>query len=265
MRVRLIPIKIKSMRKILPLVLLLFYSIPSFAIEDESSMFLEDPNQEETQYFSNPVDQGESLDAYSEQTSNVMSRDQYHQAEELNYDPRVPLFHQLPSTFGLEFNSSYTPFSLSSPGKSINVAGEFQFVYLQKKHQGVLGVGPVLSYFPVKPESTRSNPTRILGLGASLRYQLKYWVEQPFVPSIGYAAQVISYQSGVPTQFLLHTVSLGGALLLNFIDRSGAAAFYSEYRVLRSYLVAEMKILKGGDSALSLSQNAFFFGLRFEY
>ena len=53
--------------------------------------------------------------------------------------------------------------------------------------------------------------------------------------------------------------------LLNFIDRPGAAYFYSNSGVLRSYLVGEVRMLSGDAAGISVSGSSIFAGIRIEW
>lgn len=144
---------------------------------------------------------------------------------------------------------------------------EYQFPFLQSI--GVLSVGPSLVIYPVTPLGTvTSNAFAIWSGGGQVRYQARFFREQPIVPMAGFEYQYLTYHfmsdgsmgaTGVSGPFF------GAMILLNFFEPSAASELFIEQGISRSYLLAEYKQMSGGDGTISVSGGSYFFGLRLEF
>lgn len=151
--------------------------------------------------------------------------------------------------------------------RGFSVQGDYQPGFFQQF--GVLGFGPSLNWYPIfSPNAlTADNRFGLWSAGGQIRYQAKFFQQQIFVPEAGVSAEMWQYHLATGPSGHLSAVGgfLGGMLLLNRLDPGGSASFYSNYGVLRSYLVAELRALSGSDANLTLSGTTYFFGLRIEF
>lgn len=193
---------------------------------------------------------------------------------QVNYNPRIPLYQQLRPKWAIALVGSGKglggvegiPNAGGAKIRGLSLQFEYQPAFIQS--YGVLSFGTALSSYPTFPNlSYFGNRFPFWSVGGQIRYQARYFREQPIVPYVGYEAERLFYKlsSGGPSgNFTLNGPVVGGMLLLNIVDSGGAAAFYANYRVCRSYLVAELRSLTGGDGTVNLDENSLFFGLRFE-
>jgi hypothetical protein len=159
-----------------------------------------------------------------------------------------------------------TPFQAGSVARALEIQVEYQPAFLQSI--GVLGVGPNVSIIPLGSDGTVTNsPISIWSAGGQIRYQARYFREQPIVPFASFEMQYMTYHllNGAEGAALLMGPSFGGMILLNFLEPSSAAELYISDGISRSYLVGEYKILEGNGGKISVSGGSVFFGLRFEF
>lgn len=197
-----------------------------------------------------------------------------HATESTQFDSRIPLYQQLKPDWGMELSGSLKALG-SSPGIPNLASGKVRSASLKFEYQpsqlqslGVFGIGPTLNLYPVSPIGQVTRAAIGIGsLGGQLRYQARYFREQPIVPYAGYSVERMSYRlvSGSKGNLVAKGPFFGALFLLNFVDSETAAEFYVNSGVLRSYLVAEIKTLVGSDSLIQLSGRSYHFGIRFEF
>lgn len=185
------------------------------------------------------------------------------------YDPRIPRYQQERPNTALQVSGSMKAFSDSNQTDATKLAN-FQILFEWQPEAlqaaGVFGIGLNANiYLGVGLDSV--SPPSIYSGGAQVRYQMRYFREQPIVPMASYVGQYMSYKfgGGGSGTMLMHGPVLGAMILLNFFDQQTASEFYVEQGVNRSYLVAEYSLMKGDDGNLSVTGKSLFFGLRFEY
>ena len=191
------------------------------------------------------------------------------------YNPRIPRYQQMLPSWGIEFTASGKPLGSSDLGIDPNVPdsktlgfslkGEYQPLSVQK--YGILSFGPSLSLYPTYPENQYATLFGLWSVGAQIRYQARYFREQPIVPLVGFALEYWNYhfKDGTLGGFTATGPFAGLMFLLNVIAPGEAADFYANYDVKRSYLVAEYRSLSGTNAVRTLTGGSFFFGLRFEF
>ena len=130
---------------------------------------------------------------------------------------------------------------------------------------GVIGVGPVGSIYPTGNKFTNLSSSWSLGIHG--KYQLKFFSNQPIVPSFGLQRERVNYKTNLNTSGSLWTQSLilGAMIYTNFFDSEIARNFYENYGISRTYFVSEMKSEVGSNSDVQLKNTSYFFGLRFEF
>ncbi|MGZ3686649.1 MAG: hypothetical protein ACXWP5_00030 [Bdellovibrionota bacterium] len=178
-------------------------------------------------------------------------------------------------SFGVELNmtpwafggQAIIPNEGQGSGMGISIQSEWQPKNLQKG--GVLGIGAVVDIFPMYLPSMNKSIRPILGGGAMLRYQFKYWDSQPVVPFGGYSAEALTYDFNAPTNngagtFFAHGPVFGAYFLLNFLDRKTSVQTYIDTGLKRTYLVAEGRMIMGGDGQVNLGGITGYFGIRLE-
>ncbi len=192
---------------------------------------------------------------------------------ERKVDPRRPRYELERPAWGTEISGAYQALG-KAPGIPGLGSGKVRAVTLRMEWQpqfiqaiGVLSLGPALSLYPITSGNATSNPFSIWSAGGRVLYQARYFRNQPIVPIGGYSAEYLVYRlkSGQSGKLLTQGPVVGGMIFLNFFDRSGAADFYVNQGVLRSYLVGELRLLSGSDSNITISGNSLFAGVRFEF
>jgi hypothetical protein len=189
-------------------------------------------------------------------------------------NPRIPYYQQIRPQWGVELGGAAQSLgdSPSIPDlgdaklRAISLRFEYQPSFLQGL--GVFSLGPSLTAYPVIPKTSLTRPiVGIWSVGGQIRYQARYFREQPIVPVAGYSYERLSYSlaSGTQGSFITKGAFFGGMLLLNIFDPGTTAQFFLNYKVTKSYLLAELHTYSGGDSNITVSGRSVFFGLRFEF
>jgi hypothetical protein len=189
-------------------------------------------------------------------------------------DSRIPAFTLTRPNWALQLSGTARAFAgqdvlADQQGRSVR-AGSVSMSYQPGWFQGLgvfsLGLTGGLNYMS-DSSSVLSRAWSIWQMGGEVRYQLRYFREQPLVPFLGYEAGLLSYrlQSGASGRPVVQGPVYGLMILLNFFEPDAAAEFYIRQGVSRTYLVAEAKSLTGSDSSISISGRTYFFGLRFEF
>ena len=190
------------------------------------------------------------------------------------FDPRVPLYKQLRPRWGVEASTSMnafggnpsTPYGPTSKIWAVSLQLDYQPAWIQRF--GVLSFGPSANVYPVLPPTDLTNGRfSIWSLGAQIRYQARYVREQILVPTVGYDIQSMSYglNANKNGRTTIQGSFYGLMLLLNPLDPISAADFYGNYKIMRTYLVGEVRTLSSSDPVIAFSQPSAYFGLRLEY
>ena len=188
---------------------------------------------------------------------------------------REPAYTLTRPTWGIQFTGALKAFGGNDlitgqagvPTRAFQVSGEYQFPFLQSL--GVLSMGPTVGTYPIFGSITK-DPVSVMEVGGQIRYQLRFFREQPIVPIAGFQFEYLNYHftspspSGMSGALMATGPTFGGMFLLNWLEPSAAAEIYVDNGVSRSYLLAEARILSGTDTNLSLSGTSLFFGLRLE-
>ncbi len=187
-------------------------------------------------------------------------------------DIRVPSYKIHRPQWGLEFTSSLQAFGGqalvveqgTNPLYAFSLSAEYQPAFLQ--NFGVFGIGPTFTVYPAFGSTMTYGFLALLGTGAQIRYQARYFRDQPLVPVFAYSIESFSYQfnSGKTGTLISQGPSLGLWIFLNFLEFSSAAQIYMNHGVSRSYLTLEYRILAGQDANLNFSGGSYYFGLRLE-
>ena len=190
-------------------------------------------------------------------------------------NPRIPLYQQSRPLWGFEMAGSLkalggSPVIPNLGDAKVSAASlqlELQPKFLQRL--GVFGLGPSFEVNPVNPFDgiTSTAMGGLWSIGGQIRYQARFFLEQPIVPVVGYCAQYWNYRlaDGTAGRFWAKGPVLGAMILLNFLDTDAAAEFFVDFGVSRTYLVAELRNIAGNDSVISFSGSSLFGGLRFEF
>ncbi len=179
--------------------------------------------------------------------------------------------HRPSQGFGLNYSGGSTQGSgsaLDRPGqryRSFAIDWEYQPTAIQAG--GVLGIG---TRFEILPESSATDlgPRRLkdFWVGTQLRYQLRYFREQPILVEFLYSLGARSHSGDRGDSWLLtHGPGLGAWFLLNAIDQSLSRSFYQNVGVSRTYLTAEWRRSYGRNASYRLDEQSLHFGLRFEF
>lgn len=187
---------------------------------------------------------------------------------------RIPIYQRVKPKWGFQF--SVSPSALGDETlyggveRSEVRAAQFQLEYqpISMQSAGVLGIGASYNYYLEEPDRGLSDLFfGMWSIGAQARYQFRYVREQVVVPYLMASGEYFKYdfdndgEGAVP----VWSGGLGLMILLNVFEPTGAAGFYVEHGVARSYLVAEVRAYAGGDENVEFSGKSYNFGLRFEF
>ena len=185
---------------------------------------------------------------------------------------RIPRYHFVRPQWAIELNGSLnalggtplTPTQGNSTAFAVSLLAEYQPAFIQSL--GVLGIGPALSVYPMGGHIT-PNTFAIYSIGGQIRYQARYFRQQPLVPMVAYSVEWLSYNfsNGPSGTVMTSGPVLGLWLLLNILEPSAAASAYITTGIARTYAVVEWKTFSGINSPVTLSGGSLYFGLRFEF
>ncbi len=193
-------------------------------------------------------------------------------------NPRVPLFHDMRPAWAFEATAARAALGgedivstqAGATAWAVNLHLGYQPPFFQSL--GVLSLGPSVAVYPMggRGELTRSHIT-LWSVGGLIEYQARFFRQQPIIPVVGYSVESFHYDflTGPKGTALLKGLNLGGYLLLNVFEPSGAAEIYVNHGILRSYLVAELRNVSGTGSgtgaAADISGRSLYVGFRLEY
>jgi hypothetical protein len=191
------------------------------------------------------------------------------QADAQRPNPRIPRYHHSRPTWGAEITGSLKALGgadLIANGKSVNSLSfqfEFQPAFLQLI--GVIGFGPSFSVY--RANGVTNKFVDFWGVGGQVRYQARYFRQQPIVPMAGYEIQHMRYKFSTGTDGFATAKGpfYGAWLLLNFLDPGAAAESYVESKISRTYAVFEFRDLRADTRDFSSAGKSIYFGLRFEF
>ncbi len=199
-------------------------------------------------------------------------------------DTRIPRYELIPPNWSVEISFSPLPWNgqtISSVQSNTIYGLLFQFEYqpdLFQQKYGILGIGPSLAIYPSSSwiagipnlisGGNPQGPALLMGsLGGQIRYQARYFRNQPLVPEGGYEAAALysSFPGGTNGVTFAQGPFAGIWLLLNILEPSVAAEAFTDDAILRTYLVAEAHFLSGSSANASVSGQSYYFGIRFEF
>lgn len=189
-------------------------------------------------------------------------------------DFRVSPYKKIRPEWGIEFSTSPNAFGANAltveqgtqPIWAFSLLGEYQPAFLQDI--GVIGIGPAFNIYPaIGGTKFTPNFASLVGLGGQIRYQARYFREQPVVPVVAYSLEEFKYvfDTGMSGWTLIHGPTVGLWVLLNFLESNSASYMYINNGVTRTYLIAEYRMMTGEDSNLTIHGGSYYFGLRFEF
>ncbi len=251
----------------------IFLNSTAFAADDLLEDLSDELPQQQTQDLS-PAPSPEIKETHSDETPKRTSQ----VTDER--DPRIPLYQYTHPHWGFELAGSYNSLGgqnlvtfQTETAKALSIQLEYQPEFLQSL--GVIGLGPSLSTYPIFGYAVTSHALALWSVGGQIRYQARFFRQQPIVPIAGYSVEYFTYRfqpsadfpsaSAPSGNFILQGPVVGAWLLLNIFEPSAAASLYTDYKISRSYLVAELRSQTGGDSNISITGNSFYLGLRFEF
>lgn len=193
---------------------------------------------------------------------------------QLIQDP-PPLYQLHEPKWGLQLNGSWgaagsSRINTASNAEQATHAIEFHWDYqpLFLRDYGLLAIGPYIGLNPLNGKSSEldTNPMANNVGGIELRYQMRYFKEQAFVPIIGYHIESRGYKirGSRAKRFTAHGPSAGLWFLLNGLDKKTAAFSYLDYGISRTYIITEVKWKRAQSSELSMDGFQTHAGLRFE-
>ena len=155
--------------------------------------------------------------------------------------------------------------SQTETAKAVLMEFDYQPDFLQSF--GVIGIGPSFAFYPVFGTTVTDSAFSLWSAGAHIRYQARFFRQQPIVPVVGYSLEYFTYrfQNASNGSMILQGPVFGAWIFLNMFEPSSAAQLYIDYKISRCYAIAEMRFLTGSDANISISGSSLYFGLRFEY
>ncbi len=153
-----------------------------------------------------------------------------------------------------------------NPTRAAVVELELQPAFLQ--FLGVIGFGISGGLFPISASAgVTKSAISIWEVGGQVRYQLRVFREQLIVPVVSYEWERVAYEftDGTSGAALVSGPAFGGMLLLNLFEPTSAAELFVTHGISRTYLLAQLKSLKGSDGQFDVAGQSLFFGLRFEF
>ena len=177
-------------------------------------------------------------------------------------DTRVPVYSTTRPSWAFQLASSLKAFGGSAYAASI--LAEYQPPFVQDF--GVLGIGPCIGVYPLMDSTVTANMLAVWSVGGQIRYQARYFRQQPIVPIVGYEIERLTYafNSGVKGTINGSGPVFGLWLYLNFLEPSAAADLYVNTGISRSYLIFEMRNLSGSDANIQYTGITNYFGFRLE-
>lgn len=149
---------------------------------------------------------------------------------------------------------------------SVHGQVEYQPVFLQ--NFGVFGFGPTAGAYILSGLNREGYLSDVWSIGGVIRYQARFFPEQAVVPMVSYSVESWNYRmanvDGVQS-LTARGPTLGVWVLLNALSSSAGRRAYEDMGLARTYLVAEFRKSKGGDSNLNYDSLAFNLGMRFEF
>lgn len=185
----------------------------------------------------------------------------------------IPKYELIRPQWGVELTSSLSAFGQNALVQSQGTKPIYAFSLLAEylppfvQDVGVLGIGPTFTAYPIFSGGVTTSFVSLWAPGIQVRYQARYFRNQWLVPVVAYSAEYFNYHftSGAAGTLWIQGPTYGAWLLLNVIEPSAASQFYIEQRILRSYLVFEVRNFSGSDSFLRTSGASYYFGLRVEF
>lgn len=188
-------------------------------------------------------------------------------------DDEIPAYEKVKPKWALELTYAQNTFTKSPTiaNSSVSIQGasiifEYQPPFVQK--YGVLGLGAMASVYNVSPSSVLTQSLlSFFSAGAQIRYQAKYFREQPVVPYFGYGFEYFEYQfiNANWSNFIRSGPIVGIMFLINAFDHDSAHELFVDSGIARTYIVAETRGSSSGDQTLAISPLDWFFGIRFEF
>jgi hypothetical protein len=135
---------------------------------------------------------------------------------------------------------------------------------------GAFSIGPNLALFnpELTPAAISSSPLNLMA-GVTLRYQAKWFLNQPVVPTASVAWNYHRLKSAfvVAPYATGSGVSVAAGLLLHlgWIDRHTAKEAFQSLGMTRAYLSLELEKTNFQNQVFSLDALFYLFGVRFEF
>lgn len=146
-----------------------------------------------------------------------------------------------------------------------SMALEYQPEFIQRF--GVLGIGIMGGFTQTETYNSTGPALKSLWLwGGQVRYQARFFGNQFIVPQVGYSYVQYQYKTNVGSgAFGTHGPMAGLWFYLNSIDKDSARSAYQKFGLSRTYLVAEVRRVHGGNNRFYVNDTTYNLGLRFEF
>lgn len=195
-----------------------------------------------------------------------------------DWDPDVPRRYQQPTDFA--FSLAFSPRAYGRSTEEIDLGVyrtngiEAQIEWMPRITQniGMFGVGGTAAIYPVTeghntmPVGRTQNAWSVWSMGGILRYQARYLRRQILVPYAAISVETLRYRLRDNTNGTLFLAGprVGLYLFADLIDEEAAAWMYLNSGVARTYLLGEMRLHSGNNTAFKFDGTGYFLGVRVE-
>jgi len=186
-----------------------------------------------------------------------------------------PAYQLIRPTWAVEILGSFhafggqalAPSQAPAQANALNVLIEYQPAFFQS--YGVLGIGPSFNLYPISPGTSTPSFFSVKSLGAQIRYQARFFRQQPVVPIVAYSVESLSYQYNVEGSgsVLIQGPTVGLWLLLNILEPTTSHHMYLSTGIVRTYAILEWRNMSGSNGVIPAINGggSYYFGLRFEF
>jgi hypothetical protein len=186
-----------------------------------------------------------------------------------DYDPKIPWFQSLRSSWSVSFKAGFQGFPVNDGGGNLYLASGDWMIPFQKA--GILSVFIQGGLAPLSAPSMTLSQSNLLNpvIGGGLRYQLKFFPNQPLVPTASLSYDYYRLKTTNPTTSTVSAAQpafgYGVFLNLGWLDPVTARGAYQSLGLTKFYLTAEIHHTDFQNSAVSMNSKIYLFGIRTEF
>jgi len=184
------------------------------------------------------------------------------------YDPTIPWYQSVKSQWGIQLRMAQNRFPIQEGNGNLYQLGIEWMVPFQKI--GIFSIGVNGGFLKlVAPTTSLSNNLFNPIVGGQVRYQLKFFSNQPIVPTgaVTYDYYQLKNSSPVATNASGSQLGLSYGLMLNlsWIDQVTARGAYQSLGLTKFYLTGEIFQSEFTNAVFYLNSKFYLFGIRAEF